>query len=151
MLMRTTKRPQRSRTVRWGFGLGLLLALAAVAPGLTQEAGDEPKSPGYEMASRAGCDLSQNDVPMNVTTFDRYFDPATGAPLGDATLEEAVVGLSKFLAEDGAVFSDEELREAAREAKADAGTIQVRLAGVSIEVQQWNDSSYVVTEVIQCA
>ena len=127
-----------------GLGLGVLLSLAVMIPALSQFAPEQPKDPGREMALAAGCDLTQEEVAMSVTQFENW----TGER--PATLEEAVLGVAEFLADDGAVFSTADL-EAAADAATGTNPYEVKLPGVSIGVQRMPDGSYAVTDVLQCA
>ena len=137
-----------------GLSVGLLLAFGAIAtPGLSAESNDQPQDPGREMAESAGCDLSKNDVAMNVGTFDSYRS-TDGTPLGYSTLEEAVLAMSASLKEGGAAsFSTEDLKAAAAAATAvtDSAPIQVKLPGALISILRWEDGTYSVSEIVICA
>lgn len=140
----------RSRRWQLGFGLvlGLLLAIAIVAPVLTRKSGERPKNDtgdtGREMALSAGCDMSQNEVPMNVGTLD--YTRGFGYP----TVEEAVMGFSGYLKQNGLTVSRDDLKEAAAAATKDTIPIEVRLPGASLHVVD-NGGGYVVGEVVLCA
>ena len=77
--------------------LGGLVAIA-VAQTLSGEPGGQRQDSGdtgREMALAAGCDMSRNEVPMNVGVLD--YVAGSGYP----TLEEAVVGFSGYLNQNG--------------------------------------------------
>jgi hypothetical protein len=138
------------RIRRWGpaklaLPLGLLLAVAIVAPGLTQESGEERKDPGREWALAAGCDLSGSEVPMSVGEFDY----AAGA--GSKTLEEAVLESSSVLSSEGASYSEQTLRDAVAAADTSTNPIEVRLKGAALTVERTSDGLYQVTQLVMCA
>jgi hypothetical protein len=127
--------------------LGVALAFAAVAPAFTQEGADQLSDPGRSWAESAGCDLSRDAVRMNVSTYDYI----RAAPVGAGTVEEAVLGVWDELAEGGATFSSEDLREAAASTPRDVSPIEVRLPGAAITVEKTHDGTYIVAQVVQCA
>lgn len=143
-----------SRARRWGLSLlglllGVVLAVAIVAPALTRESSKQPRKDagdtGREMALSAGCDMSQNEVPMEVGEIDYV------AGAGVATLEEAVLGMRQFLARDGTPFSMEELEAAVAAADLDTDPIEVRLPGATLSVDRTGEGKYLVVETVQCA
>lgn len=138
---------RRARRTRMAFLLGILLAFAVAAPGLTQDVTPQPQDPGGELAAAAGCDLSRDDVPMDVAVLD--YTAVPGSPLGAPTVEEAVMSLSKGLAEDGAAYSEADLRAAAA-AVVDGDRIEASLPGLVVYIQRWSDGSYLVTGWVRC-
>lgn len=126
-----------------------VLALTA-APGHSAGNDDASKDPGRAMAVSVGCDLSRNDVAMNVKTLDRY-QTSDGKPQGEATLEAAVLQISDSLKDDGTPFSSDELKAAAAPANSAENPIEVQLPGVSISVQRLGDGSFVATGIVSCA
>jgi hypothetical protein len=153
--MRATSRTRRGGLTLLGLLLGVVLALAVVAPALTRESSERPKPEedtgdvGREMALSAGCDMSQNEVPMNVGIYDYVREP--GGSLGVATVEEAVLGMREALARDGSPFSREELEAAVAAADHDTNPIEVRLPGASISVERTPEGKYLVGGTVQCA
>jgi hypothetical protein len=144
---------RQRRSARLGFGLGIPLAIAIMIPALSREPSDEAQEDtGRAMAEAAGCDLSQSEVAVSEGVFDYYLEPGTGRPVGaSSSLKEAVLGISDSLADDGAVFSREELEAAAASAVTDTDPIEVRLEGVVIFVDRWDDHTYVVRGQAMCA
>jgi len=144
---------KRSWSAKLALGLGILLAIAIMIPALSREPSDEAQEDtGRATAEVAGCDLSQSEVAVSEGVFDFYLEPGTGRPIGaSSSLNEAVRGVSDFLADDGAVFSREELEAATASAATDTDPIEVRLPGVVIFVERWNDGAYVVRGLTMCA
>jgi hypothetical protein len=145
-IIATMKRAISTGRTRIGFGLaiGLMITLGIVVPGLTQEAPKESDDPGREMALAAGCDMSESEVSMEVSTLD-YIRGA-----GAATVEEAVLGAAAYLKQNGVSVSDETLRQAAQEAAAkDIVPVEVPLPGASLLVVR-NGDAFVLGELIAC-
>jgi hypothetical protein len=142
--------PARRRAAGLGVPLGFLLVLAIVVPGLTQEEPEDSEDPGRDMALAAGCDMSKNEVAMEVASLDYLRDS------GSATVEEAVLGMRGYLEQNGLSVSEEELQKAAEaaqvraSAQGNAGAVEARLPGASLLVVP-NGDAFVVGEVIICA
>jgi len=143
-----------SRSRRWGLSLlglllGAVLAVVIVAPALTRETNRQAtmnaQDTGRDMALSAGCDMSQNEVPMEVSEIDYVL----GA--GAASLEEAVVGMRQFLASGGTPISREELQAAVAAADLDTDPIEVRLPGATLTIDRMGEGKYLVVETVQCA
>ena len=131
-----------------GLLLGVVLAVAIAVPALTRQAAKQTKNvgdPGREMALSAGCDMSQAEVPMEVSEIDYM------AGAGALSLEEAVVGMRQFLASNGTAISREELEAAAAAADLDTDPIEVRLPGATLTVDRTGEGKYLVVETVQCA
>ena len=140
-------RSKVTRLLKHGLALGVVLALFAAGCG---EEGSEPRNdPGKSLASAAGCDVNRSDVPLIQTELDYAVEP--GKPIGKSSVEDAVVPLYRELRENGATFSEEELAGAARKASTTKSAIEVRLPGVMISVERWDDGSYLATGYVQCA
>ena len=126
--------------------LGGLVAIA-VAQTLSGEPGGQRQDTGdtgREMALAAGCDMSGNEVPMNVGEIDYV------AGFGYPSVEEAVIGFSGYLRQNGFSVSQDDLREAAAAATTGTIPIEVRLDGASLHIMDTPDG-YLVGEVVLCA
>jgi len=150
------KKPGRSSRV--GLPLGLLFALAVGGAATSQELQDpagQAVEPALELAKAAGCDPSTHDVVASSSAVLYSRAPGAAHPKEAApTLEEAVLGWSDSLADDGFVFSPATLEAAAAVAETDTSPIQVQLPGVMIHVMRWPDGWYTVsgvTQLFQCA
>ena len=138
-----------------GFGFGVLLVLAIFVPQLSANSSGESDATtdtgdtGRALAEAAGCDLSQNDVAMNVGEFD--YAVTQGEPIGVASVEDAVLSVAKSLAGDGLAVAESDLVSAASAASKDSNPIQIQVPGALISVQQWWDGTYSVTGVVLCA
>ena len=141
---------RRNARARMGVGVGAILAIAIMAPALSQQAVDEQQDPGREMAISAGCDMSQSDVPMVDGVIDYVRDASGGVVGGAPTLEQAVLNVRTYLAEAGAVYSPETLKDAAAEA-GHSNPAEVRLPEALLSVHRWDDGSYAVTGLVLCA
>ena len=141
---------RKSAAFRLGLGIpvGVLLALAFVVPGLTQVSPKTESDPGREMAASAGCDMSENEVAMEVSELDY------GLGYGSPTVEAAVLSAGRYLAERGVDVPDEILTRAASDAETSSrvnGTpVEVRLPGASLTVSS-NGDAFVFSEVVTCA
>jgi hypothetical protein len=142
--------PRRSRGVGVGLGVVLVLILAAFIPRVGAQTGTEGSDSGLAQAQAAGCDLSKDEVAMNVSTVDAYATP--GKPIGAPTLEDAVLDGGKLLAQDGYVVSDSDLKAAAAAASTDSDqtVFLVELKGASLTVERWADDTYSVVKAVQC-
>jgi hypothetical protein len=137
--------PKPSRRTRIGFVLGVFAAVGLVVPGLTQAQEAEPKAPARDWALSAGCDLSLDAVPMNVSQYDYLRGD------GAATVEEAIRLLSDDLARDGATFTREQLESAIASADTNNGVIEIRLPGAALLVGRTTENKYVVSQSVVCA
>lgn len=137
--------------LRLGLGvpIGILLAFAFVVPGLTQETPPATESdPGRDMAESAGCDMSENEVAMEVAELD--YALGHGLP----TVEAAVLSAGPYLAKRGVDVPDDVLARAASDAETSARTqgtpVEVRLPGASLVVGP-NGDAFVFSQVVTCA
>jgi len=117
---------------------------------LSRQPSGQSLDSGQEMAVAAGCDLSTNDVAMNVSEVLNFAEPG-GSPRGVLTVLEALVVASDQWAREGYAYSTGELEAAAAAASTKTDPIVVRLPGMLIDVTRWSNGTYAVTGYVQCA
>ena len=129
----------------------IILAAAFVVwiPLSSQGADDPPTDPGASRAVAAGCDLEQSEVRMLHGVLDYTVFP--DRQIGERSPEEAASVAYPDLRDIGALFSEEEIRDSARDAEFRAGTAELALEGATVTIRLWPDDSYSVVEYTLCA
>lgn len=127
----------------------LVAALVVWIPLSSEGADDPPADPGASRAVAAGCDLGQSEVRMLHGVLDYTVFP--GRPIGERSTDEVASIAYPDLRDIGALFSEEEMMGAARDAEFRDGTAELALEGATVTMRLWPDDSYSVVEYTLCA